>query len=88
MASIVVFAIVFGFAVARIGESADDVLIVRLIDDLADAMLRIVHWVLRFTPLGIFLLSLGLALGTGLAVAGLVTRRAQPTRKRAGRASS
>jgi proton glutamate symport protein len=37
-------------------------------------MIRIVQWVLIFTPLGIFVLSLGLALDTGFAVAGFLTQ--------------
>jgi Na+/H+-dicarboxylate symporter len=37
-------------------------------------MLRIVHWVLLFAPIGIFALALGLALDNGLAVASFVAR--------------
>ncbi|MBA2934323.1 cation:dicarboxylase symporter family transporter [Sphingomonas sp. CGMCC 1.13654] len=70
MASIVVFAIIFGFAVSRTSPRGDEPLI-RMITGLADAMVWIVHGVLRFTPIGIFALSLGLALDTGLSIAGL-----------------
>jgi len=70
MASIVVFAIIFGFAVSRTSNRADDPL-ARVVDGLANAMIWIVQGVLRFTPIGIFALSLGLALNTGLSIAGL-----------------
>lgn len=70
MASIVVFAIIFGFAVSRTSKRGDEPL-VRTIDGLAHAMIWIVQGVLRFTPVGIFALSLGLALNTGLSIAGL-----------------
>jgi proton glutamate symport protein len=70
MASIVAFAIIFGFAVSRTSAAGNDAL-VRVIHGLADAMIWIVHGVLRFTPVGIFALALGLALNSGLAIAGL-----------------
>jgi len=73
MASLVVFAIVFGFAVSRSGDRAGDVA-TPLLDQIAAAMLRIVDWVLLFTPIGIFALALGLALDNGLGVAGFVAR--------------
>ena len=72
MASIVVFAVIFGFAVSRSGGG--DQPIAQAVRGLADAMIRIVHWVLWFTPLGIFILALGLALDTGLAIAGIVAQ--------------
>src|SRR6185312_11994732 len=71
LAAIVVFAIIFGFAVSRAAGGAS---VAGFIDGLADAMIRIVQWVLIFTPLGIFVLSLGLALDTGFAVAGFLTQ--------------
>lgn len=40
---------------------------------LADAALRVVGWILRFTPVGVFALSFGLALGAGVNAAGLLT---------------
>jgi len=71
LASIVVFAIIFGFAVSRT-TGAGDATMVRLIEALSDAMIHVVQWVLIFTPAGIFILSLGLALDTGFAVAGFM----------------
>jgi Na+/H+-dicarboxylate symporter len=47
MASIVVFAIIFGFAVSRTSKSGDEG-VSRVVRDLANAMIWIVHWVLRF----------------------------------------
>lgn len=71
LAAIVVFAIIFGFAVSRT-SAAGDAPMARLIEALSDAMIRIVQWVLIFTPAGIFILSLGLAVDTGFAVAGFM----------------
>jgi Na+/H+-dicarboxylate symporter len=73
LASIVVFAIIFGFAVSRTSVVGDAPM-ARLIEALSDAMIHIVEWVLIFTPAGIFILSLGLALDTGFAVAGFMTQ--------------
>lgn len=73
LASIVVFAIIFGFAVSRT-STAGDAPLARFIDGLSDAMIRIVQWVLIFTPAGIFVLSLGLALDTGFAIAGFLAQ--------------
>ena len=73
MAAVVVFAMIFGFAVSRTTKPGAASLSA-LLDELATVMIQIVHWVLRFAPLGIFVLSLGLALNAGLAVAGLVVQ--------------
>ncbi len=73
LAAIVVFAIIFGFAVSRTSASSDAPM-ARFIEGLSDAMIHIVQWVLIFTPAGIFILSLGLALDTGFAVAGFMVQ--------------
>lgn len=73
MASLVVFAVIFGFAVSRSAEQGSDA-ITPVLDQLAAAMLRIVDWVLLFTPIGIFALAFGLALDNGLDIAGFVAR--------------
>jgi Na+/H+-dicarboxylate symporter len=71
LVAIVVFAIIFGFAVSRTSVGGTGTM-VSLIDALSDAMIRIVHWVLIFTPAGIFILSLGLTLDAGISVAGFM----------------
>ncbi len=71
LVEVVVFAIIFGFAVSRTSMGGDTPM-VSIIDALADAMIRIVHWVLIFTPAGIFILALGLALDAGISVAGFM----------------
>jgi proton glutamate symport protein len=71
LVAIVVFAIIFGFAVSRTSIDGNGTM-ASLIDALSDAMIRIVHWVLIFTPAGIFILSLGLALDAGISVAGFM----------------
>jgi len=40
---------------------------------LADLAMRVVGWILRFTPLGVLALSFGLALGAGASAVGLLT---------------
>lgn len=73
LASVVIFAIVFGLAASRIDPAAGEP-VIRVLHGLSEVMMRIVHWVLWFTPLGIFALSLGLALNTGLAMAGFLAQ--------------
>jgi Na+/H+-dicarboxylate symporter len=73
LAAIVVFAIIFGFAASRVDAVIGEP-IVRFLHGLAEVMMRIVHWVLWFTPIGIFALSMGLALDTGLAMAGFLAQ--------------
>ena len=67
---LVVFGIVFGLAVARLvstGESG--MLMSTLLKDLAHTMMTIVDWVLVASPVGIFILALGMAMNTGFGLA-------------------
>lgn len=67
MVPLVVFALFFGFAVARIGEGAADALL-KPLQALVEAMLVIVGWVLAVAPIGIAALAFeaGVRLGTGI----------------------
>lgn len=69
MLPLIVFAIAFGAALTRlVDESRESV--ARLFRAVADAMLVLVGWVLRWAPLGVFALALPLAVRMGVAAAG------------------
>jgi Na+/H+-dicarboxylate symporter len=64
--SLIIFTLVFAFAIARIGKEQRD-LLVRLFTALRDAMLVVIDWVLWIAPVGVFALALvvGARAGTG-----------------------
>ena len=68
---VVVFAIVFGFATTRLPDRLRQPLTV-FFEAVAEAMIVIVHWVLRAAPVGVFALSLGVGLRAGLGAAGVL----------------
>lgn len=67
--AVVLFALVFGFAVTRIAEERRGHL-TGLFDALADALLVVVNWVLWLAPIGVFALALVAGARSGLATAG------------------
>ena len=69
MLSLVVFAVLFGFAATRIpaGPRAS---ICAFFDAVVQIMLVIVHWVLLVAPLGVFALALVVAARAGLGIVG------------------
>ncbi|HAF41344.1 MAG TPA: dicarboxylate/amino acid:cation symporter [Sphingobium sp.] len=67
--AVVLFALVFGFAVTRIAEERRGQL-TGLFDALADALLVVVNWVLWLAPIGVFALALVAGARSGLATAG------------------
>lgn len=69
MLPLVIFALLFGFAAARIDPARRDA-IMTLMAAITDAMLVIVNWVLKLAPLGVFALGLATAARTGLAAVG------------------
>lgn len=71
MLPLAVFALALGLAVARVRDD-ERLVVVRFFDAAAQAMLVIVRWVLRFTPVGVFALSLGAASRIGLTAAGAI----------------
>jgi Na+/H+-dicarboxylate symporter len=68
---LVIFGLALGAALARIPRdgSIETSPIMRLLSELAQAMLKIVDWVLVVAPIGIFCLALGLGVSSGLGVA-------------------
>lgn len=66
---VVVFAVVFGFAVTRL-EPDRRALLTSVFQAMADAMIQIVRWVLVLAPVGVFGLALSLGLDGGGAAAG------------------
>lgn len=71
MLPVIVFAVAFAMALARI-EPERRAGATALFRGLADAMLVIVGWVLAAAPVGVFCLSVGLAVRVGTGVAGAV----------------
>jgi Na+/H+-dicarboxylate symporter len=67
--AIVLFALIFGFAVTRIAADRRAQL-VGFFQALADALLVVVNWVLWLAPLGVFALALVAGARSGLATAG------------------
>ena len=68
---LVVFGLALGIALARMPRAGkvEDGAIMRVLAELAQAMMQVVDWVLAIAPVGIFLLALGLGLSSGLGVA-------------------
>ena len=69
MVPLVVFALLFGFAAARLRDDMRDRL-VGFFEALAEAMLVLVHWVLLVGPVGVFALAFALGVRVGLGAAG------------------
>eukprot|EP01037_Dinobryon_pediforme_P012833 gene12833-12933_t len=68
---LVIFGLALGIAIARLPRTGpvEQGVLMRLLSEVAQAMLKIVEWVLVAAPVGIFLLALGLGLTSGLGVA-------------------
>ncbi|WP_260927582.1 dicarboxylate/amino acid:cation symporter [Novosphingobium sp. 9] len=68
---LVVFGLAFGAAIATLSREADggEPVVMRVLSQIAQAMMKIVDWVLMAAPLGIFLLAIGLGLDSGFGVA-------------------
>ncbi|WP_145202597.1 dicarboxylate/amino acid:cation symporter [Sphingobium sp. B2] len=67
--AVVLFALIFGFAVTRIAE-ARRAQLTGLFEAMADALLVVVGWVLWLAPIGVFALALVAGARSGLATAG------------------
>ncbi len=68
---LVVFTLVFAFALTRLDAPRRDPVIL-LFQSIADAMLVVVRWVLALAPVGIFALAAGLAARMGASAAGVL----------------
>jgi len=71
MLPVIVFSVLFAFALARVAEERRDTLL-RGVQAVADAMQRLVAWILELAPVGVFALAVPLASRLGLAAAGAV----------------
>jgi Na+/H+-dicarboxylate symporter len=71
MASLVVFALIFGLAVSRLDGARRDALVL-VFDGVQAAMMVIVRWVLVLAPAGVFLLALTVGARTGIGAVGLL----------------
>lgn len=71
MLPVILAAVVFGIALARIdGAKREPVL--RVVDGIAEALQRLVLWILELAPIGVFALAVPLASRLGLAALGAV----------------
>ncbi len=71
MLPLILFAVLFGFALTRVNE-AKRAATLQVVDAVAEAMQRLVAWILELAPLGVFALAVTLAARLGLAAAGAV----------------
>ena len=69
MLPLVVFALLFGFALMRVDAESRRPM-TAVLDTLVSAMLVIVHWVLLVAPVGVFALALLLGARSGISAAG------------------
>ena len=68
-----VFALFFGFAAIRLPAAQRETLL-GMLKSVADAVIIIVRWVLVAAPIGVFALSLGVGLTSGVGVSGLLVQ--------------
>lgn len=66
---LVLFALLFGLSLTRVASVQREA-VLKLLQGVADAMLILVGWVLRLTPIGVFALAVPLFARMGLAAAG------------------
>ena len=71
MLPVILFSVLFGFALARAAPERRDAAL-RAVQGVADAMQRLVAWILELAPIGVFALAVPLASRLGLAAAGAV----------------
>jgi Na+/H+-dicarboxylate symporter len=71
MLPVIVFAVLFGLALTRVPD-ARRAAVLRMVEGIADAMQRLVAWILELAPIGVFALAVPLAARLGLAAAGAV----------------
>lgn len=71
MGPLVIFALIFGLALGRVRADRREA-VETVLEGVADAMMQIVDWTLRFAPVGVFVLALELALQSGVQAAGVL----------------
>ncbi|MBU1394307.1 MAG: dicarboxylate/amino acid:cation symporter [Gammaproteobacteria bacterium] len=72
MLQIIIFAVIFGFAIAHIGERGKRV--AALFEDLNEVIMRVVTLIMQLAPYGVFALMAKLALTLGLETFGSVVK--------------
>ena len=68
---VIVFAALFGFALGRVRDANREA-VLQVIDGIAEAMQRLVVWILQLAPIGVFALAVSLAQRLGLSAAAAV----------------
>ena len=71
MLPLIFFAVIFGLALTRVSDARRDA-VLRVIEGIAEAMQRLVIWILGLAPIGVFALAVPLASRLGLSAAGAV----------------
>jgi len=71
MLPVILFAVMFGLALARVSGARRDA-VLRVVQGIAETMQRLVVWILALAPIGVFALAVPLASRLGLAAAGAV----------------
>jgi Na+/H+-dicarboxylate symporter len=71
MLPVIVFALLFGLALARVGEARRNA-VLRVVEGIAETMQHLVGGILVLAPIGVFALAVPLAVRLGYAIAGAV----------------
>lgn len=71
MLPVILFAVLFGLALARVSDARREP-VVRVFEGVAEAMQRLVVWILALAPIGVFALAVPLAARLGVSAAGVV----------------
>jgi len=71
MLPVIVFAVLFGLALMRVTDARREAAL-RVVEAFAEAMQRLVGWVLELAPIGVFALAVPLASRLGLSAAGAI----------------
>ena len=72
MLPVILCAVLFGLALARVNDNMRRAAVLRVVEGIADAMQRLVAWILELAPIGVFALAVPLASRLGLSAAGAV----------------
>ena len=68
MLPLMVFALIFGVAVSRMAKAGEDLVLVRVLEQIFDACMRIVHFAMRLAPLAVFAIIFNTAFTFGTSV--------------------
>jgi Na+/H+-dicarboxylate symporter len=68
MLPLMVFALIFGVAVSQMGKRDEDLVLVRVLEQIFDACMRIVHFAMLLAPLAVFAIVFNTAFTFGTAV--------------------